>query len=151
MTIGATVCKSVASAHRCDPIQRLSDVRVALKNGHGQRARQVRLVPIGDIFLSLFSYLAVLLFMTNSHRAACRTFKSLGLVQFFTSSQRDKEISCFARKEREMVRAVQRELPMFALKVVRIGRTEKFSHRRREFYVVVYQTPVCMRAVKVID
>ena len=50
-----------------------------------------------------------------------------------------------------MVCAVQRELPMFALKVVRVGRTEKLSHRRREFYIVVYQTPICMSTVKVID
>jgi hypothetical protein len=44
-----------------------------------------------------------LLLMTNSKRLACRTGKSPGLVRFFTSSQRDKELSCFALKEREMV------------------------------------------------
>ena len=50
-----------------------------------------------------------------------------------------------------MVCAVQRELPMFALKVVCVGRAEKISHRRREFYVVVYEAPVCTRTVEVID
>src|SRR6185503_5918844 len=40
---------------------------------------------------------------------------------------------------------------MFVLKAVRVGRTEKLSHRRRNFYVVVYQASVCTRAVKVID
>jgi hypothetical protein len=57
--------------------------------------------------------------MTNSTHVSCRSGKSLGrapfgifvtaasalkgLVQFFTSSQRDKEVSLFALKEREMV------------------------------------------------
>ena len=100
--------------------------------------QHVGFVPRGDIFRCSVTW-PVMMLMTHSNHVACRIGKTQRLVQFFTSSQRDKELSCFALKEREVICAVQRKLPMIALKIVRVGRTEKLSRRRREFYVVVYQ------------